>query len=75
MGTLTDVTDVPHTKSGFAVSASNSTPEPSALGSDGGNVGLVDGSVSWRKQAVMHQHYVVFTQSGAVHSTTIIGYW
>ena len=72
-GTLSHVTSAPHTKSGFAVSAG--TPEPGAIGSEGGNIGLVDGSVGWRKQGIMHQHYVTFNQNGGINNASIIGYW
>jgi len=64
-------TDVPHTPGGPRVGPDTMTPE--ALNSQGGNVGLVDGSVSWRKQIEMHQRYVLFNNSGP--NASYIGYW
>lgn len=64
-------TDVPHSPSGPRVGPDTVTPE--ALNSEGGNVGLVDGSVSWRKQLQMHQRCVLFNNSGPNQS--YIGYW
>jgi prepilin-type N-terminal cleavage/methylation domain-containing protein len=75
LGTLVNVTDAPHTPSGLRVSGSNSSGDPGSLGSEGGNVGLVDGSVSWRKNAFMHPHNVVLNQDGSVKNTQITGYW
>lgn len=75
LGTLANVTSVPHTAGGMRASGSNQMPEPGQIGSEGGNVGLVDGSVGWRKQAFMHQRNVVFNPDGSVRNTQIIGYW
>ena len=70
-----NVTDVPHTPSGFRVSANGQLVEPEVLGSEGGNVGLVDGSVSWRKQILMHQRFVEFGGSPVHFNQDYIGYW
>jgi prepilin-type N-terminal cleavage/methylation domain-containing protein len=75
LGSLANVTSVPHSPNGLRTSPSGQMPEPAAIGSEGGNVGLVDGSVSWRKQAVMHPHNVVFKPDGTVKNPNIIGYW
>jgi hypothetical protein len=55
-------------------SALGTTPEPSAIGSVGSNIGLVDGSAEWRKQEVMHQRYVRWTAAGSPQAS-ILGYW
>ena len=69
VGNSLNVTDVPHTKGGFAVSPNGTMPEPGAIGSDGANVGLVDGSVNWRKQVGMLPHYVVWKTNGMPNNT------
>jgi prepilin-type N-terminal cleavage/methylation domain-containing protein len=74
-GTATpNVTSSPHGRAGPVQSAIGSTPEPEAIGSAGGNAGLVDGSVAWRNQRTMHQRYVYWSAPGAPGSS-IIGYW
>jgi hypothetical protein len=73
-GTLTDVTDVPHSPNGARVSGSGQLVEPQVLNSEGGNVGLVDGSVTWRKQIVMHQRFVLFNANSGPNQS-YIGYW
>jgi prepilin-type N-terminal cleavage/methylation domain-containing protein len=73
-GSLTDVTDAPHTPGGARVGPSGALIEPEAIGSEGGNVGTVDGSVIWRKQRTMHQRITLFnTTSGP--NPMYIGYW
>jgi len=73
-GSLNDVTVVPHSSSGLRTSDSGPPPEPEALGSEGGNVGLLDGSVSWRKQAKMRWRYVFWDATG--NGTSVpTGYW
>src|ERR1051325_357743 len=73
-GALTDVTDVPHTPGGARVGPSGALIEPEALGSDGGNVGTVDGSVIWRKQRAMHQRITLFNVNSGPNPN-YIGYW
>jgi prepilin-type N-terminal cleavage/methylation domain-containing protein len=73
-GTLKDVTDVPHAPSGARVSGSGHLVEPEAVGSEGGNVGLVDGSVAWRRQLVMHKRFVFFNATSGPNQD-YIGYW
>jgi len=70
---LVNVTDVPHTPNGFAVSGSGQLVEPQALGSDGGNVGTLDGAVQWRRQADMHERFIFFSSS--TPSSEYTGYW
>jgi hypothetical protein len=67
-------TSSPHGRVGPVQSAVNSAPEPQVIGSLGGNIGLVDGSVEWRNQKLMHQRYVRWS-SGVGPSSSIIGYW
>jgi prepilin-type N-terminal cleavage/methylation domain-containing protein len=68
-----DITTVPHSRSGFRHSDTGQLVEPEALGSQGGNVGLMDGSVSWRTQKAMHPHIVFFTKTAP--NPQYIGYW
>ena len=75
LGTSSYVTSAPHTPSGMRASGSNQMPEPAVIGSEGGDVGLVDGSVAWRRQAIMHQRNVVLNPDGSVKNSQIIGYW
>ena len=69
-----DVTDAPHTLGGPRHSPSGQLVEPAVLGSEGGNVGSVDGSVSWRKQAFMHQRWVFWNDTSGPDAS-YIGYW
>jgi prepilin-type processing-associated H-X9-DG protein len=59
---------------GPVVSGSGQLVEPAAIGSEGGNVGLVDGSVEWRKQRFMRPHAVVINSQG-VANNAYLGYW
>jgi len=68
------VTSAPHARSGPRVSGPNMLVDPKAIRSEGGNVAGVDGSVLWRKQAVMQPHGA-FTDSGGTPATSIIGWW
>jgi len=65
-------TTVPHSPSGYVTSAA--LPDPQTLKSDGGDVGLVDGSIEWRKQLKMRPRYVLFNTGGSP-STEYTGYW
>jgi prepilin-type N-terminal cleavage/methylation domain-containing protein len=71
---LTDITDVPHAPSGPRNSGSGQMVEPQVLNSDGGNVGLVDGSITWRKQLIMRQRFVLFNATSGPNGQ-YIGYW
>jgi prepilin-type N-terminal cleavage/methylation domain-containing protein len=73
-GGATDVTDAPHTPNGARVGPSNQIIEPEAINSEGGNVGMVDGSVGWRKQKVMHPRFTLFNTSSGPNSA-YFGYW
>ena len=57
-------TSSPHARSGLVVGPANSQVEPAAIGSEGGNVGTVDGSVRWVKQSQMKARYVRFEPAG-----------
>jgi hypothetical protein len=73
-GTEKDVTDAPHTVVGPRHSGSGQLVEPQALNSEGGDVGSVDGSVVWRKQALMHQRSVFWNPTSGPDQN-YIGYW
>jgi prepilin-type N-terminal cleavage/methylation domain-containing protein len=72
--TLMNVTDVPHSPNGFRVGPDGQFIEPTALGSEGGNVGTVDGAVNWRRQSDMHQRYILFPANGGPNAQ-YTGYW
>jgi len=75
-GSLSDVTDVPHTATGSKVSGSGQIINPSLFGSQGANFCAVDGSITWRLQSTMLPHYVNWGAGpGYVPTSTIIGYW
>ena len=67
-------TVAPHSSSGRRISGANDLVEPEAIRSDGGNIGLADGSVSWRKQSQMHQR-VVRWRSYSEDKGNAIGYF
>ena len=67
-----NVTSSPHGRGGPVQSALGSLPEPEAIGSQGGNIGRVDGSVEWRNQRVMHARYVYWSPNPGLN---IIGHW
>ncbi len=71
---LTDITDAPHATSGPRNSGSGQLVEPQVIGSEGGNVGLVDGSISWRKQAMIRPRFV-FWRPTSGPDQNYIGYW
>jgi hypothetical protein len=56
------------------VSGSGQLVEPEVIGSEGGNVGTVDGSVQWRKQRLMHPRFVLWKVNGGPDGN-YIGYW
>jgi prepilin-type N-terminal cleavage/methylation domain-containing protein len=64
-----NVTSSPHGPTGPVRSPEGQTPEPEVIRSEGGNVGLLDGSVNWRNQEVMKEHYATIPH-GAIR-----GYW
>jgi hypothetical protein len=75
-GTSATATSAPHASIGPRTSGPNVIVDPTQIGSEGGNVGLLDGSVQWRKQFVMRPRYVRY--EGPAPCTPydqIIGYW
>jgi len=77
-GGLANVTDAPHAASGSIVGASGQVVDPAVLGSQGGNFGGVDGSVTWRSEVVMQPHVVQFSikADGTVNlNMKFSGYW
>ncbi len=54
-----NITSAPHGPNGPVESEPGRTPEPEAIGSDGGHVGRVDGSVIWRNQERMRKRDVL----------------
>lgn len=78
VGTVPNATSAPHTRAGLKVSGPNTLVDPAVIGSEGGNVGLMDGSVNWVKQAAMHPRYISFTGNGSGGynlDNVIVGYW
>jgi len=74
-GSEQNVTDAPHTVGGPRHSGSSQLVEPQVLGSEGGNVGSLDGSVVWRKQALMHPRWTFWNQTTGPAQNDYIGYW
>jgi prepilin-type N-terminal cleavage/methylation domain-containing protein len=66
-----NVTVAPHARGGLR--HSGATTDPAALGSDGGNVGSLDGSVLWRNQKVMHQRWTFWNPAPVQND--YIGFW
>jgi prepilin-type N-terminal cleavage/methylation domain-containing protein len=66
-----NVTLSPHTPGGLRYFTTS--PDPAALGSDGGNIGLMDGSVEWRKQRFMHQRWTFWNPAPVQND--YIGFW
>jgi prepilin-type N-terminal cleavage/methylation domain-containing protein/prepilin-type processing-associated H-X9-DG protein len=50
-------TTAPHGKNGLVTSRSGTTPTPAAIGSRGGNVAYLDGSVAWCNQDDLYAFY------------------
>jgi prepilin-type N-terminal cleavage/methylation domain-containing protein len=74
LGSVQNITSTSHGKSGLRNSGSGQLVEPEAIGSQGGNVGNVDGSVEWRKQARMKPRAILWNANGQPGSG-YIGYW
>jgi len=66
-------TSAPHGRGGPEQSQTGTIPEPDVIGSRGGNIGQVDGSVGWRNQRDMHERDVYWSSSGPKPGIT--GYW
>ncbi len=71
--TLSDVTVAPHASTGLRYASG--VPDPSAIGSQGGHVGGMDGSVLWRRQALMHQRWTFWDWKTGPQQGGYIGYW
>ena len=69
--TETDVTVAPHTPGGLR--HASGSPPPTTLGSEGGNIGSMDGSVLWRKQMFMHLRWTFWNPSPV--QGEYMGYW
>ncbi len=68
---LTDVSVAPHTASGLR--RAGGSPAPASLGSDGGHVGSMDGSVLWRRQRDMHLRWTFWNPTPV--QGDYMGYW
>jgi prepilin-type N-terminal cleavage/methylation domain-containing protein len=69
-------TSAPHTKAGPITSGANVIVDPILIGSDGGNVGTLDGSIQWRRQIFMKPRYVRYNAPAPFTPySQIIGYW
>ena len=71
LGAAQNVTQAPHTKTGYKFGA---LVEPEAIGSQGGHVINVDGSVDWRSQKKMKPHATLWQKNGS-YASDYIGYW
>jgi prepilin-type N-terminal cleavage/methylation domain-containing protein len=69
-------TSAPHTRGGPKTSGANVLVDPLLIGSQGGNLGTLDGAVQWRQQAQMHPRYVRYDGPAPFTPySSIIGYW
>ncbi len=68
---IANVSVTPHASSGIRYASG--VPDPTGLGSQGGHVGSMDGSVAWRRQSTMHQRWT-FWNPGPVQNN-YIGFW
>jgi prepilin-type N-terminal cleavage/methylation domain-containing protein len=78
VGTSATTTSAPHSGHGAKNGTAGQVVDPAVIGSEGGNVGTVDGAVQWRKQIFMRPRYVRFEPAGTGTYTPydqIIGYW
>jgi len=73
VGAVGDITSAPHTPTGPKSSAAGQVVDPLVIGSEGGNVGTLDGSVQWRKQVLMKQRYVRFQNT--TPTPEVLGHW
>ena len=67
------VTLSPHTVVGLRHVGNG--PEPTGIGSEGANIGGMDGSVIWRKQLYMRPHWTFWDWTGGPQQGGYIGYW
>ena len=63
----------PHTPGGLRYRPATTPDDPANIGSEGGNVGLVDGSVEWRIQKLMHPRWTFWNPAPVQND--YIGYW
>ncbi len=72
-----NATSAPHGRGGPVIGPPNGLLEPTAIGSEGGNVESVDGAVQWKKQDMMKPRYVRFNPSGNTPTPddTLTGYF
>jgi hypothetical protein len=75
VGQNATTTSAPHASSGVRNGAANQVVDPALIGSEGGNVGTVDGAVQWRKQQLMKPRYVRYEGTAGTPYSEIIGYW
>jgi prepilin-type N-terminal cleavage/methylation domain-containing protein/prepilin-type processing-associated H-X9-DG protein len=69
-----NVTIAPHTRGGLRhTPVPPGSTDPVSIGSEGGNIGFVDGSVLWRKQSDMHQRWTFWNPSPVQND--YIGFW
>tara|TARA_A100001037_G_scaffold59278_1_gene51472 strand:- start:365 stop:598 length:234 start_codon:yes stop_codon:yes gene_type:complete len=64
-----NITSSSHGATGPVRSAQGLIVEPESIRSEGGNIGLVDGSVNWRRQSEM------LPRNATIPFGSIIGYW
>jgi hypothetical protein len=71
-----NVTSAPHSNHGQVISSSNTSEDPSLLGSEGGNACRPDGSIVWEPQRLMHERYSSFNPPAPYSPDTgITGYF
>jgi prepilin-type N-terminal cleavage/methylation domain-containing protein len=74
----TTVTVAPHTPGGLHYSIDSSpVQDPAGLGSEGGDIALLDGSVEWRHQRDMHPRWTFWnvTPAPGPVQNDYIGFW
>jgi len=71
---IPNVTTTSHSRSGLRWGGANQLVEPNVVGSEGGHVGNMDGSVIWRRQDKMKPRHVVWPATGSP-SSGYTGYW
>ncbi len=73
-GSNVQTTSAPHTSNGNKIVSG--LFDPARIGSEGGNLGLVDGSVDWRKQMMMKRRAVTWSDNGPGGAGGgYLGYW
>ena len=74
-GPVANVTIAPHAPTGLRYTSGGT--DPSAVNYQGGDVGLMDGSVAWRRAAIMRPHWTFWTVGPPATPTQgeYIGFW